>query len=431
MSTEPVLWYYTQGTERRGPVTDDKLAQLVALGEVTPDTLLWNASLPAWVAARTVFATPPPTPLPGPPALPQPSTIARSSAATAPVSVPVTQPQDQTLVAPVTVKKMSVLLMIVLTVTTFGFYYNIWFLRRRVELNNLLSKRKLGAAPIIVSLFAGAASIILEISFPAADKGVAGVFRLAELGCLLFASFRVADIIDDHCRATGEAPNVRSGLAGDAGVLFFGAFWLQHCINKYLRSAQQTEGGGVPQSSFFPGTMKTPTKVVLGTLAVLGVFFTVFIVVGISSSGSASHSPNSSDTSSSRPQPSLPSAPPLYASKDGVEVYLSSALVRLRYQNQHIDSLKGCGFRGDPGFTVDSTPEGWVIYEINNDQVDRVIQFALERQPEEYYGVGQRMKSDVYYEVTGSAEFTTVLGQQRMVPAGRVAGLDLPHCHES
>jgi hypothetical protein len=59
MGNEAVLWYYMQDAERRGPVEDGKLAQLLACGEVTPDTLLWNASLPGWVPARTIFDAPP------------------------------------------------------------------------------------------------------------------------------------------------------------------------------------------------------------------------------------------------------------------------------------------------------------------------------------------------------------------------------------
>jgi len=93
MSTEPVLWYYVQGTERRGPITDDGLARLVATGEVTPDTLLWNLSLPGWVAARTIFTSPPPS-VQRHAARSVPAATQQLPAAPAPTSAPV--PQDAT-----------------------------------------------------------------------------------------------------------------------------------------------------------------------------------------------------------------------------------------------------------------------------------------------------------------------------------------------
>lgn len=41
-------WYYTAGSERRGPVDAAALEALVARGEVTRETLVWNASMQDW-----------------------------------------------------------------------------------------------------------------------------------------------------------------------------------------------------------------------------------------------------------------------------------------------------------------------------------------------------------------------------------------------
>src|SRR6187549_2097058 len=53
-------------------------------------------------------------------------------------------------------KRRSIVLMIVLFVMTFGFYYPIWFLRRRGALNRLDSQRKLRLWPFLAwfALFA-------------------------------------------------------------------------------------------------------------------------------------------------------------------------------------------------------------------------------------------------------------------------------------
>lgn len=41
-------WYYTAGSERRGPVDAATLEALAARGELTRETLVWNATMPDW-----------------------------------------------------------------------------------------------------------------------------------------------------------------------------------------------------------------------------------------------------------------------------------------------------------------------------------------------------------------------------------------------
>jgi hypothetical protein len=41
-------WYYADGDEQRGPVTESVLAGLVEQGVVRADTLVWNASMSDW-----------------------------------------------------------------------------------------------------------------------------------------------------------------------------------------------------------------------------------------------------------------------------------------------------------------------------------------------------------------------------------------------
>jgi len=69
------LWYYAVGSQQTGPVTPEALAQQIAAGQVTRDTLVWKQGMAAWTAAGQVpafashFVAPPP--LPTAPATPE------------------------------------------------------------------------------------------------------------------------------------------------------------------------------------------------------------------------------------------------------------------------------------------------------------------------------------------------------------------------
>lgn len=41
-------WFYASGNERKGPVTQEALADLVAANEVTDSTLVWHEGMPEW-----------------------------------------------------------------------------------------------------------------------------------------------------------------------------------------------------------------------------------------------------------------------------------------------------------------------------------------------------------------------------------------------
>lgn len=66
-------WYYADGGQQRGPVTDDELSGLVAAGTITQDTLVWREGMPGWEPlskARPGEAVP--TPMTPPVAAPSP-----------------------------------------------------------------------------------------------------------------------------------------------------------------------------------------------------------------------------------------------------------------------------------------------------------------------------------------------------------------------
>ena len=149
---------------------------------------------------------------------------------------------------PTGLKRRSVILMIVLTIVTFGFYYPIWFLRRRAALNRLDSPRKLQRWPFLVlfafyvfQFFVGLASRSVPaeqtIGFEAnliLNLGQLGVGLLIVLQC-----FFIKEILEDHCAGRPE-DSVSISLSVDrtklSGLLtfFFQIYYLQYAINRYI-----------------------------------------------------------------------------------------------------------------------------------------------------------------------------------------------------
>lgn len=73
-------WYYADGGQKVGPLTQEQLAELAASGVITPDHLIWRTGTTEWVKAGTVEGLCPrdrvqaaelPPPLPTTPQLPQ------------------------------------------------------------------------------------------------------------------------------------------------------------------------------------------------------------------------------------------------------------------------------------------------------------------------------------------------------------------------
>src|SRR6266566_1911660 len=90
-------------------------------------------------------------------------------------------------VSPTGLRRRSVVLMIVLTVVTFGLYYPIWFLRRRAALNRLDSPRKLPRWPFLLFLAFFVLQFIVSIASGSAPpeqtigSGAALLLSLAQL----------------------------------------------------------------------------------------------------------------------------------------------------------------------------------------------------------------------------------------------------------
>jgi uncharacterized RDD family membrane protein YckC len=51
-----MIWYFADGSERRGPVTEAEFATLAAQGKIRPETLVWHEGLPRWTPYRDVVS---------------------------------------------------------------------------------------------------------------------------------------------------------------------------------------------------------------------------------------------------------------------------------------------------------------------------------------------------------------------------------------
>jgi hypothetical protein len=65
-----LAWHIAEGGESVGPFTPAQLAQAIAAGRVTRETLVWSAGMAGWQAASDVEAlaglfAPSPPPIPG------------------------------------------------------------------------------------------------------------------------------------------------------------------------------------------------------------------------------------------------------------------------------------------------------------------------------------------------------------------------------
>lgn len=150
-------------------------------------------------------------------------------------------------------KRRSVLLMVVLTLVTFGLYYPLWFLRRRAALNRLDSPRKLQRWPFLIFLaFLLLQFVIVVASGSDSPEQVIGAggslllrfCRLAVGLLMVVQCFFIKDILEDHL--AGPEDNVASPIRFDtvrlSGLmtLFFQIFYLQHVINRHIAGSLPT-----------------------------------------------------------------------------------------------------------------------------------------------------------------------------------------------
>jgi hypothetical protein len=121
-------------------------------------------------------------------------------------------------------ERRSVLLMVLLSVVTFGFYPVVWYIRRTPFLNARWADKGVGILPWAVAMLY--AALFLAGLARAPENFVRSIQLVAGITNLVLA-FRVAAILRSDFSRTGRFVGVSS-----VAVFFFGCLYLQHVINK-------------------------------------------------------------------------------------------------------------------------------------------------------------------------------------------------------
>ena len=122
-------------------------------------------------------------------------------------------------------EQRSVLLCIVLTVVTLGFYQPVWLLRRRPFLNAFAQTRKLGVGlPIAVIVTRVLAAFASSPHTPHLDR----LFSAIAAAVYIIPCFRVAHILRAQFKVTGHGDIKVSMVL----TFLFGVFYLQYKVNE-------------------------------------------------------------------------------------------------------------------------------------------------------------------------------------------------------
>jgi Domain of unknown function (DUF4234) len=123
-------------------------------------------------------------------------------------------------------ERRAVILCILLSVITVGFYPAIWLIRRRPFLDRLNASRTLGSGLPLFIIGMHVVAILVAIG----GKEVAPASRLVSLAAgitTLIANFRVAAILRSDFARTGRFLGVSS-----VATFFFSIYYLQYKINQ-------------------------------------------------------------------------------------------------------------------------------------------------------------------------------------------------------
>ncbi|KAB2965161.1 MAG: hypothetical protein F9K16_02625 [Thermoanaerobaculia bacterium] len=99
---------------------------------------------------------------------------------------------------------------------------------------------------------------------------------------------------------------------------------------------------------------------------------------------------------------------------------LYSMLFSLSFEQVSIEQLRECCiYTGYRGLELSSLVDDYAIYSIPGLEGKSQNKVAIVRVPGRYYGEGQRLAYESTYELVGSEEFVTVLGDRQMLPVLR------------
>jgi hypothetical protein len=111
-------------------------------------------------------------------------------------------------------KHRSVLMAIVFTIVTFGFYFLIWWFRRRPGLNRLNSPKKISLWPLLLVIVLYVVQFVVAFMQEAAPDALSPAVGLA---ASIFQIFKLSGVM----------------------TFFFSIFYLQWAINRYVIAAQR------------------------------------------------------------------------------------------------------------------------------------------------------------------------------------------------
>lgn len=137
-------------------------------------------------------------------------------------------------------KKVSVILIIFLTVITAGIYYPAWFLTRRNAINSLQSKEKLNSGVFVFAIVVFSISLLLAFISGASEglgemdtaKGLDAFSRILDLVAgitLLVQCFKVRRIFNEHFNVHLKRDIQFSRVA----TFFFSIYYLQYKVNRF------------------------------------------------------------------------------------------------------------------------------------------------------------------------------------------------------
>jgi tetratricopeptide (TPR) repeat protein len=131
-------------------------------------------------------------------------------------------------------EKMSVPLLVLLVAVTLGFYYPIWFLKRRNALNRLRSTEKIGSGVFIFAIVT--ISIGCLIPWLSDVENIEKIFVLVAGIPLLIQCFKVRRILHEHFNPSSEVETISA-----VATFFFQIYYLQYKINTFIDEAQASE----------------------------------------------------------------------------------------------------------------------------------------------------------------------------------------------
>lgn len=142
-------------------------------------------------------------------------------------------------------KKISVLLVLVLTIITFGIYYPVWFLKRRDALNNFKSEVTLNKGVFIGLIVISVISLLLAFVSGFAEgmyeegllasnispilDAFGNVLDLVYVIIMIIECFKVRRIFAEHFN---DYLNIEIPFSKVA-TFFFGVLYLQYKINRF------------------------------------------------------------------------------------------------------------------------------------------------------------------------------------------------------